>query len=135
MKLALKKILMTSASILALGAAGGVFILCGGCSTTHTRTELDEVIATTNRDTLGSVYYKGRKDGFDYFKARWNVGSKNMRVAISESPITKPIDYTTDESEWRLVTFMHLEGRELELAIPKKLNAEQDSAHQSTTAP
>ena len=124
---------MTSASTLTLTAAGGVFLLCGGCSTTYSRAELSEVIATTNRDTLGSVYYKGRKDGFDYFKARWNVGSKNIRVAISETPITKPFDYTTDENKWRSATFMHLEGHALEQVIPYKLNAEQGSAHQSTT--
>ena len=135
MKRALKNILVASATVLILATAGGAFILCGGCSSTHSRTEFDEVIATTNRDTLGSVYYKGRKDGFDYFRARWNVGSKNMRVAISESPVTKSFDYTRDEGEWRAATFMHLEGHELEQATPKKLNAEQGSAHQSTTAP
>lgn len=135
MKHVLKKVIAISSAAIAALITCSVLFLSGGCSTTHSRAEFHEVVATANRDTLGSVYYKGRKEGFDYFKARWNVGSKNMRVAISESPITKPFDYTTDENVWRAATFMHLKGFELERAISQKLNAEQDSARQSAAAP
>ena len=125
MRRTLNRGLLSLATILTLATAGCAFMLSGVYSTTHSRAEFNEIVATTNIDTLGSVYYKGRKNGFDYFKARWNVGSKNMRVAICESPITKPFDYTTDEKEWRSATFMHLKRHELEQAIPKKLNVEQ----------
>lgn len=126
MKRVLKKTFAISGAVIVAVLSTGMCLLGGGCSTTHSRTEFDEIVATTNRDTLGAVYYKGRKNGYDYFKARWNIGSKNMRVAISESPITKPFGYTLNEEAWLSATFMHLEGCELEQAIPKKLNAEQE---------
>ncbi|MBK1853734.1 hypothetical protein [Oceaniferula flava] len=124
MKSMLKLFLALGGAAVVGATAIGLSFLAGGCSTIYSRAEFEEVVATTNRDTLGSVYYKGRKEGYDYFKANWNVGSKNLRIAIDQSPITDAFAYTRDETRWRAATFMHLEGAELELAIPEKLNAE-----------
>jgi len=121
------KILAAVGILFALVGAIGLFFLNGGWTTTQTRAEFEEVVVTTNRDTRGSAFYRGRKDGYDYFKAQWNVGSKNLRIPVSESPVAEPFDYTSDREKWRGASFMNLEGAELRQALEQRFNRDTAS--------
>ena len=70
---------------------GLVFTL--GCARTMTTTELREASNTTAIDTLGSIYYLGRKGGHDYFRLQWNVGSQRVKVAFPNDVVPEPFPY------------------------------------------
>ena len=110
----------TAGIVLFIGV--GFLLSAAGCAKTCTADEFRELVATTNRDTLGSVYYQGRKGSYDYFQLRWNLGRKTVRLNFSDSPIRKPFHYSSDESLWRAESFMHLEGVELKRAILRQFN-------------
>lgn len=115
---------MIAVSLLALVSGIGIFFLNGGWNSTCTRAKFEEVMQSTNKDTLGGVFYRGRQNGYDYFRATWNVGAGNLRIPTTESPITRPFAYTSDKAKWRRGTFMGLEGAGLSAAIDTRLNAE-----------
>lgn len=115
--------------------AGGAPLLLSGCSSSYTRAEFEEMVASTTLDTRGSVYYKGRKDGHDHFKLQWNVGSRNVRLAVSESPVKAPFPYTSDETFWRAASFMNLNGADLSRAIADGFNPRRAGPTDSTIEP
>jgi hypothetical protein len=118
------KVSLIAAGLLALAVGIGVFFLKGGWNATCTKAEFEEVVRSTNKDTLGGAFYRGRRNGYDYFRATWNVGAKNLRVPVADSPITRSFPYTSDQEQWCRGTFMGLEGEGLSAAIDTRLNAE-----------
>lgn len=76
-------------------------ILClTSCTSTVTESIIREEVKSTKYDTLGIIYYKGRKEGYDYFQAEWNVGSKAYRVKVPNNIVKKPMNYTSVKSKW-----------------------------------
>ena len=121
---ALTHFFLGTGAMLTVVAVVGLYVTEGGFATTHTRPEFEAVIESTNRDTRGAVFYRGRKDGFDYFKARWNFGSRNLRVAVADSPVTHPFGYRSHPDGWREASFMHLEGVALTEAIDRRFDGD-----------
>ena len=105
----------------------GIFVATG-CSTTVGRSEYNRIVLSTTHDTLGCVYYKGRENGFDYFRAQWNLGSDDIRLDVNQSPITNPFPYTGDKRKWRAGTFMNMNAEEVKLSLPIQFNTEQKPA-------
>ncbi|MEJ6646514.1 MAG: hypothetical protein QNL24_04240 [Akkermansiaceae bacterium] len=119
MRIPFKKTLLIS-GMLFLSAT--ILFLTDSCTPTYSRAEFETAVSETTIDTLGTVYYKGRKGGFDYFRTRKNLGGESLRLPISESLITKPFDYRFQKKNWRSACFMHLTGPELQKAILLEFN-------------
>jgi hypothetical protein len=108
----------------ALGLAAVVLgIWMTGCTSTVNRAGLEQLVATTSKDTRGAVYYQGRKSGHDHFRLQWNVGTRHIRVPVAESPVTNAFPFTADRQVWRGAVFMHLTGTALSSALAERLNA------------
>jgi len=75
-------------------------ILVAGCSTVETESTLHSAAASAACDTLGMVYYKGRKKGYDYFRVQWNIGSKTYRLPVPNTVTEKPMPYTSKRDKW-----------------------------------
>lgn len=73
-----------------------------GPSRLATKSELDQVIAPFKREGMGDVYYKGRKNGYDYFvRNQPYAGSIRRHIAVANSPIRDPFPYSSDSRNWR----------------------------------
>lgn len=119
MSSAFKKTLLITSMLLFISS---VVLITDSCTPTYSRAEFEASVAETTRDTLGAVYYKGRKEGYDYFETRKNLGGDQFRLPISDSPISRPFDYSIFRGNWRLENFMHLKGIDLQKAVSEKFN-------------
>ncbi|HUU42137.1 MAG TPA: hypothetical protein VMX57_00070, partial [Planctomycetota bacterium] len=72
--------------------------------TTHTvaEAEMRQAARAVTGDTLGQVYYMGRKDGFDYFLVGGNVLEETYRVPVPNGITKVPMPYATDTQQWIL---------------------------------
>lgn len=61
-----------------------------GCAVAVSEAELREQAKHAEGDTLGQVYYLGRKDGYDYFRIQWNVGDSRYRIAAPNDVVREP---------------------------------------------
>jgi len=78
-----------------------LFVVCvAGCTRTMTEQQLRAIARSTGGDTMGAVYYKGRKGGYDYFYVQWNVGSRTYRIPDRNWIVRIPMPYTSRTAEW-----------------------------------
>jgi hypothetical protein len=70
-----------------------LLLVASGCTATVSQTELRSAAKSVEGDTLGSVYYLGRSNGYDYFNVGRNVGSDNYRIAVPNDIVREPIPY------------------------------------------
>jgi len=74
--------------------------MTSSCATRITEKELRSVAGQRSGDTLGMVYYQGRKKGYDYFKVRGNVGSKTYCVSVPNGIVETAIPYSSEPNKW-----------------------------------
>ena len=73
-----------------------------GPSRSVTAGQLDILLKPFESKALGDVYYKGRKDGDDYFeRIRYMGGSRKFHVDSATSPVQQPFPFTADRKMWR----------------------------------
>ena len=77
-----------------------IFLL--SCSSTVAEETLKQEVESTQRDTLGTIYYMGRENNYDYFKAQWNVGSKKYKIKVPNSIVKEPMEYTGKQLKWKI---------------------------------
>ena len=70
--------------------------------TTHTVTEpeMRQAARAVRGDTLGRVYYMGRKGGFDHFFVGGNVLTETYRVRVPNGITKAPVPYVKDTEQW-----------------------------------
>jgi hypothetical protein len=78
-----------------------ISLLITGCvSSVVTESELHQIAGRASCDTLGLVYYQGRKKGYDYFRVQWNVGTTRYRLTIPNAVTQEPMPYTSKRDDW-----------------------------------
>jgi len=74
------------------------------CSTrTWTQTEFRDLHERTNHMTV-TLYYKGSKEGDNYFQHVHVPGKISFRMKDDDFPVDNPFPYTKDRTKWRSVS-------------------------------